>query len=258
MPSPAAPLEDPALSAADEAPDLSVLRAERRLRLLQELAEIGMELARALRPRPPEDRAADEAAGGEPAPEKGGGTGRRKGREPADAFGPLSRAIRLTLALEARTDEALRDLKSGAALARQDERAKAAEHAKIAAANDREARQERVRELVMSVAEAESEDAGEYDQLYEALEERLEDDEAYVDCGGRPLRETVERLCGDLALSPDWSRWDCEGWMADDAPARSRFSPFNRPSSRPVLDPGHGPSPAPFPPGRLQPSRDLE
>ena len=63
-----------------EAPDPSILRAERRLRLLEELAEIGMELVRALKPR----AEAAETAGG---------------KDPADAFAPLSRAIRLTLAL---------------------------------------------------------------------------------------------------------------------------------------------------------------
>src|ERR1035437_8765028 len=101
MSNPAPAPQDPA--SADEAPDPSVLRAERRLRLLEELTEIGMELARALRPSAPEDGAADEDAGGDPATE----TGRGKGRDPADAFGSLSRAIRLHLALEARTDEEL-------------------------------------------------------------------------------------------------------------------------------------------------------
>jgi len=87
---------------------------------------------------------------------------------------------------------------------------------------------------------------------FAVLDMRLDEHEDDI-CAGRPLRETVERLCGDLALSPDWSRWDGEGWMADDRPARSRFSPFNQPSSRPVLD-----APASFPSARLQPSRDLE
>ena len=217
MSSSAAAPEDPALSGADEPPDLSVLRAERRLRLLEELAEIGMELARALRPRPPEDRAADEAASGEAAPEKGGGTGRGKGREPADAFGPLSRAIRLTLVLEARTDAELRDLKAGVARVRDEEQDRAAERDRVAAAKDREARIERIRELVLSVADAEIEDDRAFDSLYDDLDERLEEHEADIEAG-RPLRETVERLCKDLALSPDWSRWGGEGWIEDDAP----------------------------------------
>jgi hypothetical protein len=68
----------------DEDPDPSVLRAERRLRLLEDLSEIGMALARGLR-----DRANAELVDAD------GDAGRR---DPADAFARLSRAVRLTLA----------------------------------------------------------------------------------------------------------------------------------------------------------------
>ena len=178
---------------AEEAPDPSIMRAERRLRLLEELAEICMELARALKP-------CAQAA-------------ETPGKDPAAAFAPLSRAIRLTLALEAKTDEALRDLKAGVVRARED----------------------RVRDLVLNVAERECEDIDDFDNIYEALKERLEEDEAYVDCGDRPLRETVERLCKDLQLTPDWSRWDGEGWIVEDPPARWRCSAFDQPSRKPLL-----------------------
>ena len=103
MPIPPSALEDPATPpAADEASDPSVVRAERRLRLLEELAEIGMELARALRPGALASATCDPGAG----EELMALTGRARGRDPAEAFAPLSRAIRLTLALEARTDAA--------------------------------------------------------------------------------------------------------------------------------------------------------
>jgi hypothetical protein len=207
MSCPAPAPEDLASFANDEAPDPSVVRAERRLRLLEELTEIGMELARALRPSLPADGAADEAASEGPATEMG----RAKGRDPADAFARLSRAVRLTLALEARTDQALRDLKSGIVRVREQERAEAAERAEVAAVHDHLTRQAQVLDLVMSVAEAETEDEGEFENLCEALEERLKEDEAYVDCDKRPLRETVERLCKDLALTPDWSPLDRRG-----------------------------------------------
>ncbi|MDQ2860609.1 MAG: hypothetical protein M3T55_07785 [Pseudomonadota bacterium] len=213
MSSPAATAEAPASPAADETPDPAVRRAERRLRLLEELAEIGMELARSLRPGDPASGASRLDATEDPPAE----TGRAKGRDPADVFGPLSRAIRLTLVLEARTDAELRDLKAGLTRVREDEQARAAERDRVAAAKDLEARIERIRDLVLCVADAETPDTDAFESLYEALDERLEAHEADIGAG-RPLRETVERLCKDLALSPDWSRWAGERWIVDDAP----------------------------------------
>jgi hypothetical protein len=245
MSNPAPAPQDPAPPAADEAPDPSILRAERRLRLLEELTEIGMELARALRP--------EAEAREEPSDDKA----RAKGRDPADAFARLSRAVRLTLALEARTDEELRDLKSGVSRVSEEARAEAAERAEIAARRDREDRPDRIRELVTSIAEAEIEDFDELETLCEALEERLAEDEAYIFCGERPLRETVERLCKDLMLTPDPSRWAGEEWIDDDPTSRSRFSPFREPSRRPVLN-GHGAPPTPVSSRPLQAVHHLE
>jgi hypothetical protein len=232
---------DPAAPANDDAPDPSVARAERRLRLLEELAEIGMELARALRPG---------AIGEMPAPDKASG----KVRDPADAFAPLSRAIRLTLALEAKTDEQLRDLKAGVVRDREADEARAVERAKKA----REAREQRVHGLVMDVALAECESDAAYD-VWEALDERLEHDEAYDDYADPPLRETVERLCKDLCLSPDWSRWDGEGWNQDGPPVRPSYSPFHTPSAKPLLDENGEPrSETPAPPPPFPAAHDLE
>jgi len=211
---------------ADEAPDPLVLLAESRLRLLRELAEIGMELARrSLNTGAPAD--------GESITE----TGRSRGRDPAEAFAPLSRAIRLTLTLEAKTAAELRDLKAGVVREREEERTRTAKGREAAAAKDAKERAVRVRELVAEAAEFEIADVYEFAQVYHALHERLDEDPAYDDCGVRPLRETVERLCKDLMLSPDWSRWDGEGWIREEgAPKRHRYSIFNQPSARALLD----------------------
>ena len=225
---------------AEEALDLSVARAERRLRLLEELSEIGMELARALKP----GAEADKTAAGDTAATEA------PGKDPAAVFAPLSRAIRLTLALEARTDQDLRDLKAGVSRARKDARAKAA--------HDCGAREQQVRELVLNVAERECESLEAFDDIEEALQERLDYDEAYDESGQRPVRQTVERLCKDLGLTPDWSRWAGEGWAYEETPTRPRFSPFHQPSPRPVLTDDEamrlllGPSAPPHP------DRDLE
>jgi hypothetical protein len=73
--------------------------------------------------------------------------------------------------------------------------------------------------------------------VFEALVERLDEGEDYRDLLERPLREIVERLCRDLDLSPDWSQWRDDGWAPGYSPDRFRFSPFNRPSRRPLLSP---------------------
>src|SRR5665213_4007892 len=70
---------------ADHAADPAVQRAERRLRVLAELTEIGMELARGLTAVPAEN-AADAAGAGD--------KGRTRRRDPAEVFADLSRAIR--------------------------------------------------------------------------------------------------------------------------------------------------------------------
>jgi len=226
---------------AEETLDLSVARAERRLRLLEELSEIGMELARALKPGADADKttAGDIAAAEVPT------------KDPAAVFAPLSRAIRLTLALEARTDQDLRDLKAGVSRERQEARAKAAER-------NGEAREEKIRESVLKVAERECENLDALVDLEEALEERLDMDEAYFDRSLRPLRPTVERLCKDLGLTPDWSRWAGEGWAYEETPTRPRFSPFHQPSPRPILGNDEAPRQTPGPYERLHPARDRE
>ena len=66
------------------------------------------------------------------------------------------------------------------------------------------------------VIHSESESETESDDLLDALE---------------------ERLCGDLGLKPDWSRWTDDGWPEPDELLNTRetWSPFNRVSRKPVL-----------------------
>jgi hypothetical protein len=225
-----------ACASAEEPPDPSIECAERRLRLLKELSEIGMELARTLRP----GAKADEPS-----------TDKAPGKDPAAAFAPLSRAIRLTLALEAKTCQELRDLKAGVVRVREEERAQAAARAGVAAARDREARIERVRDLVLCVAETEVPDMDAFDTLYEDLDEELTDDDGGFGYAERPLRQSVERLCVTFGLNPDWSRWTDEGWNLDDVPLRPGFTAFRLCATR------RGPE-TPILQWRRQAAHDLE
>jgi hypothetical protein len=224
--------QDPPANAG--APDPTVVRAEERLAMLRELAEIGMELARALKPGAAPVAAAPDTQG--------------KVRDPAAAFAPLSRAIRMTLALEARTDQELRDLKAGIVKGPEHERLQTVDGAQTTA-EKAEAHKCRLGRLVQEAADADptidTEQA--FCDLSEALDERLEHDEAYLECERRPLLETLQRLCADLGIDVDWSRWDGEGWIGPRI--RPVWSVFNTPSRVPLLpDPGEAqPVPAPAP-----------
>jgi hypothetical protein len=87
---------------------------------------------------------------------------------------------------------------------------------------------------VLEAAEREIDDEEALNDVLEALEERLDDDEAYQDLGQAPLRETVERLCADLQLTPDWSQWDGEAWTPAPPFSRPKTSIWARPSRTPL------------------------
>ena len=223
---------------ADEATDPLVLLTERRLSEMRRLAEMGMELAEMGMAR------ARQALTAEADP--------AKGKDPADFFGPLTRSIRLTWAAEAKTIAELRDLRAGIVRETKEERKRTAKRHKKAASREAEERRARVSDLVLEAAEREITDVEAFIDLEDALHQRLDDDPAYADFLERPVGETVERLCGDLKLNPDWRLWDGEGWIRKHPPARPLWSPFHQPSAKhiPRDDP---PAPQPQPqPGRPQ------
>ena len=227
-----APQPDPAPidpAGVDEADLLaaSVARVEHRLRLLDDLAEMAMKLASRVTERAlAEDAVSAEAAAGEAPPDFA-----------ADDLAKLSRAVRLTLDLAGRLEETLARLRAGeisVRAARQQEhedRVSRARNQRDTAVRDKVA--EQVRMVIFSESESETESS----DLLDALEERLSDDIVYIDVEDQPLREAVERLCGDLGLKPDWSRWTDDGWPEHDEffKTRETWSPFNWVSRKPVL-----------------------
>jgi hypothetical protein len=236
-------------AAPAEAPDPAVLRAERRLQLLQELTEIGMNLARALErqalaaadPVDPTDPASPDAA--EASASRAVTT-----PDPSVAFARISRAVRLTLALEARTDEALRALRAGVAAECEVRRDQARRRAMTGAVERNKARRDTVERLVIEAAEREIEDDAALCGVFEALEERLDDDAVYFHLDRLPLRETVEQLCADLQLTPDWSRWEGEGWTPDPPFHRPAASIWRHPSRKPLRSLDESSRPAGVPP----------
>ncbi|HEY1561247.1 MAG TPA: hypothetical protein VGF71_10205 [Caulobacteraceae bacterium] len=219
----------PADAAADLADDPAVLRAERRLRILEEMTEIGLRLLRALE------------TGGEAKASEASATGPSgKRRDPVDHYASLTRSLRLTLKLEAETDEALAALKDGLTETRQRQRRLAAWSTPPANARGA-SRRETVRQCLRVVAERESESEEQLDHFFLAIEQRLAEDPAYADLDAAPLRQILERLCFDLNINPDWTAWTGSGWTCEGLPrhgpqARPRYSRFGHTSSRPIWD----------------------
>ena len=120
--------------------------------------------------------------------------------------------------LEAKTDEALRDLVSGVVRAREATRARIAEEARAAEATRRHTREGQVRELVIAVAYDDIADESDVERLDRELDERMLEDHAWWSDPARPLREVVERYCDWFGLSPDWSRWLGDGWAPPPTP----------------------------------------
>jgi hypothetical protein len=222
--------DDPAAVAEAELLAASVARVERRLALLDQLAEMAMKMASRVAERALADDATPAGAGKNEAPPASGA---------ADDLAKLSRALRITLDLAGRLEETLRTLRSGEAKLRETRRKDGELRAGRAVIDRGEAVTGRVIDQVSIAIRREAESEGDCCDLLEALEERLNDDVAYLNIDGTPLREIVEKLCGDLGLSPDWSGWTDEGWpeppRVSFAAHRSPWSPFNRPSRTPLL-----------------------
>jgi hypothetical protein len=219
---------DPA--AVDEADHLaaSVARVERRLRMLDDLAEMAMKLAA---------RVTERALAEDPATAKAAAAGDAPVDRAADSLAKLSRAVRLTLDLAGRLEETLRRLRAGETAARTVRRQECeARAARVEMAREFAARS-KVAGQVATVIFSESESEAECDDLLAALEERLEKDAAYIGAEDMPLREVVKRLCADLGLAPDWSRWTDDGWPepSDVFEARPLWSPFSQVSRKPLL-----------------------
>ena len=155
-------------------------RAERHLRVLQELADIGMELARAVKAQALDPQADPAAAA-----------------ELGLTFSRIARAVRQTVALEARLD---RDRQTAAA-----ERAER----RVRQARDRALQNKaRVRDLVERAIDAGASDAATAEDLLLDLDERLEDADDLAGFADRPVAEIVARICRDLGVAPPPNCWD--------------------------------------------------
>jgi hypothetical protein len=167
---------------ADEA-DWARAYAMRRLEMLGELAELGLDVARAVE-RQASDPSAPQVVPG----------------DVALAYARVSRAVRLTLMLQAKLIE---DMKAS-------EEASGEARVMLDPVNRTKAR---VHAIVDRVALSQHPDEPETrDRLLEEAADHLDDEDLYGDLLEYPLSTLVARLCKDLGLEPDWAELAEELW----------------------------------------------
>lgn len=228
---PATQADSPAPAEAAAGPRALI---ERQLWVLGRLAEAGLNLALAIERQGTTEVTTEDAA-------------QVAQGDVALAYSRVSRAVRLTVALQARTLQDLQALDEVAA------RRLDAAHGKAG----RE-RKDRVQRIVERVIEAEAPSEAEVERLADEAAERLEHDDIYGDLTARPVGEIVALICRDLGLSPDWTRLAQEAWAQDEIGERAPGSPFTA-SLAPLspaprwLKPEEPPEAAAGPPKRRRP-----
>jgi hypothetical protein len=144
---------------------------DRQLRLLGDLAEIGLELARAVEAEARGPEADVQAA--------------------VLAYSRIARAVRQTVMLQSRL---IRELQA-------EERGEAAQAATLRAR--RAEVKQRLSRIFRRAIEAEHDQPERIERLRAEAAERLED-ELVRDLLDRPVAEIIADICRDLGLSPDW------------------------------------------------------
>lgn len=227
----------PAPDMAEDDPDAAIAHAEERRVMLRELAELGMALARdltrrALEPQEtPEETPEPAKSASRPAPR----------HDPAESFARLSRAVRLTLALEAKVDEELAALRAGDVERPESRPASDDRGSRGIGAPSRDfpsPHRNRIRDAIFDVINHEITGPIPAHEVLDSLHERLTEGERYDAVIHRPLREVVEAICEDLGLHPDWSRWTGDGWGPPPEGARRyKWQMFWAPPRRPAPGP---------------------
>ena len=180
-------------------PDDAAAWDDRRLAILSELAEAGLEIALALKARIVET-----------APLEPGAENAKACADLTRAFDRASRAVRLNIALR---DRVLKD----------------APHPQVTrgeAHEPRNQRAERVRRIVRRVVNANFSEGRTRETLDRHVSERLHDRDITGDLADRPIGALVARICADLGLMPRWLDFAEEAWAQAEIAERPPGSPY--------------------------------
>jgi hypothetical protein len=184
--------------------------AERRLEILSELAEAGLEIALALKTRIAETAAAEPGADSAQAC-----------ADLARAFDRTSHAVRLSIALR---DKLLKDAPRPAPT--QD-----------TPKETRPQRAERVRCIVRRVIRREFRDPLAREAFDHRVSERLYDTDITGDLSNRSIGELVALICADLDFVPRWRELAEEAWAQAEIAERPPGSPYAAWPDLPPEDP---------------------
>jgi hypothetical protein len=217
----------PAPSQADE-PDSEAAweRAllDRQIERLDRLADMGMALAGEI-----QRRAASAAPGADIS-------------HAAMDFARVSRAVRMTLALQSRLVRDFKTpVKASSAGADNDDEDVRWEVVWEPEPPTRDQQRAQARRVMRQVAEDSGLDRETVERLDAEATERLKRDDIYADILARPLSEIVADICRDLGLSPDWSRLAQEDWAKREIKSGKVGSPLTRPPQFAAANGGGGP-----------------
>jgi hypothetical protein len=184
-------------------------RAARQMAMLRELAELGMELARALGAQALAELNPDETD-----------TPKVTTADPVAMFTRVARAVRQTVALEMRIGRA--DAQDQA----EDDRAYH-RYEKVA-------RRALVQEIAADAITLHAQEDDRRERLLQALDDRLEHEREHEDAlySFLPVNVLVTRICRELGVQPDWSLWAERAIIADED------EDWPPPSPLPVGNPG--------------------
>ena len=192
---PPGPTQAAAPASAAAAPDWARALLERQLWVLGQLAEGGLEIARAI------ERQATGAGSHETAPQT------------VDAHVPMAyarvaRAVRMTILLQSKLITDLQALEA--------KTAEAAYSAKCRRALDRphilREQKARIGRIVGRIAWADGREHAEIERLARHAAEMLDHDDHFGDILTRPVSELIALICQDLGLEPDWPQLAEEAW----------------------------------------------
>ena len=199
---------------APEDTDRLEARAERRLRLLDALADVAMEKIKDLR-----DAATTP--------------------ETVAAYVALAKSLRQTLALQDRFEHPVRQRAEQAQAKRQATAAEAQAGDGLKHLADAVERHY-VDGVAREIIETEADNDEQAERLLAGVRERLDCDERYEDLDGRATGEVLASLFADLGLTLDWSYWADEDWAIEEAETEAEGSPFCPPREKRSREDGGG------------------
>jgi hypothetical protein len=191
------------------APEWARALLERQLWILGQLAEGGLEIARAI-----ERQATGEGS-------EAGAPQAVDAHVPM-AYARVARAVRMTILLQSKLIADLQALEVKAADAAAEAHSRLGSR-RIGQAHDQKRRLGRI---VGRIAWADGRDAERAQRLAREAVERLEQDELYGDILTRPVSELIGRLCADMGLAPDWPALAEEAWAKAEMEAGGGGGPW--------------------------------